>query len=186
MTYTVAPLPPAVADLPGLSSQARVAYVPGGYGDIGGAIAVGARVGGAEVAVSGRSVEEVRSFRGGCARPGTRRSLLHGRHTRPTHRSRGPDRVAHHSAPRTCYQLLRIQREERIAGRERRRFRESWHVNLKAACSAAGSGETPIARRLQARVPAGQVHVLSVAGAARHARPRFSGVLVARPAHSRC
>src|SRR5882762_4566196 len=59
----VASRPPETTDLAGLYGLAgRVAYVPGGYGGIGAAIARALASAGASVAVSGRQAEKAEAF----------------------------------------------------------------------------------------------------------------------------
>ena len=169
MTDTVAPLPPAVADLAGLFGlQGRVAYVPGGYGDIGGAIASALASAGAKVAVSGRSVEKAEAFAArlrdaghGAARDAI--GLAMDAHSTASIRA-AVDRVAQHfGALDLLVNCVGIQREERIADVSEAAFDEVVQVNLKAAMFLAqAAAKHQVAGVAAGRAPGRQVHVLSV------------------------
>jgi gluconate 5-dehydrogenase len=165
MTDTVAPLPPAVADLPGLFGlQGRVAYVPGGYGDIGGAIASALASAGAKVAVSGRSVEKAEAFAARLCEAGHEAiGVAMDAHSTDTIRA-AVDRVAQQfGALDLLVNCVGIQREERIADVSEAAFDEVVQVNLKAAMFLAQAvAKHQIAGVVAGRVPGRQVHVLSV------------------------
>ncbi len=142
----------------------RVAYIAGGYGDIGSAIAWGLAAAGAKVAVSGRSADRAESLAAQLRGAG--------------HDAMGLAMDAHHTADinaavdrivRDWGQLdllvncVGIQREERLADVSEAAFDEVVQVNLRAAMFLAQAAARHQVAGVQAgRAPGRQVHLLSV------------------------
>ena len=116
-------------DLFGL--QGRVAYVTGGYGDIGSAIARGLAMAGARVAISGRSAEKAQALAAalraeGCDAMGLAMDAHHAAEI-----ASSVDRVASHFGHLDLLiNCVGIQREERLAGVTEAAFDEVVQVNL--------------------------------------------------------
>lgn len=155
----------ASVDVPGLFGlSGRVAYLPGGYGGIGEAIAWALAAAGARVAVSGRSAEKAEAL-------ATRlRAAGHGAvglamdaHSTP-HIRAAVDQVAQHfGALDLLVNCIGIQREERLADVTEDAFDEVVQVNLKAAMFLSQAVARHQVAGVQAgRAPGRQVHVLSV------------------------
>jgi len=152
----------ALHDLFGL--QGRVAYVTGGYGDIGSAIARGLAMAGARVAISGRSAEKAQALAAalraeGCDALGLAMDAHHAAEI-----ANSVDHVASHFGHLDLLiNCVGIQREERLAGVTEAAFDEVVQVNLKAAMFLAQAAARHQVAAVQAGRAAGrQVHLLSV------------------------
>ena len=151
-----------LADLFGL--QGRVAYVPGGYGGIGEAIARALVGAGARVAVSGRSADKAESLAASLrAGGGDALGLAMDAHSVDSVRD-SVDAVARHfGALDLLVNCVGIQREERLAEVTEDAFDEVVQVNLKAAMFLAQAAALHQVRASESgRAPGRQVHVLSV------------------------
>ena len=139
-------------DLTGL-----IACVPGGYGDIGGAIAWGLALAGAKVAVAGRSTEKAEAFAAELRAAGHDAiGLTMDAHSVPDCQAAVDATARHFGRLDLLVNCIGIQREQRLAEVTEEAFDEVVQVNLKAAMFLAQA-----AARHQ---PAGgrQVHLLSV------------------------
>jgi gluconate 5-dehydrogenase len=165
----VASQPPARTDLEGLFGlRGRVAFVAGGYGDIGGAIARALFATGATVAVAGRHGDKADAF---AARlraerpdaPGDGFGLAMDAHATADIR-RAVDAVAQRcGALDLLVNCIGIQREQRLAEVSEETFDEIVQVNLKAAMFLAQAAALHQAAGVAAgRAPGRQIHVLSV------------------------
>ena len=142
----------------------RVAFVPGGYGGIGEAIAWGLVLAGARVAVAGRDAAKAEAL-AACLRTAGHDAfgLAMDAHSLPAIRA-AVDAVADHfGGLDVLVNCIGIQREERLADVTEAAFDEVVQVNLKAAMFLSQA----VARHQVAGVAAGrsgsrQVHVLSV------------------------
>jgi gluconate 5-dehydrogenase len=146
------------------SLTGRVAFVPGGYGGIGEAIAWGLALAGARVAVAGRSAAKAEAIAGALRDAG--------------HEAIGLGMDAHATASITAavdavaarlgaldllVNCVGIQREERLADVTEAAFDEVVQVNLKAAMFLAqAAARHQAAAAAAGRPPGRQVHVLSV------------------------
>jgi NAD(P)-dependent dehydrogenase (short-subunit alcohol dehydrogenase family) len=142
----------------------QVAYVPGGYGDIGTALAWALAAAGARVAIAGRDRAKAEALA----------SALRAR----GHDALGLSLDAHHVADiqRSVDEVVRhfghldllvncvgIQREERVPEVSEEAFDEVIQINLKAAMFLAQSAAAHQMVAVQAgRAPGRQVHLLSV------------------------
>lgn len=153
------------SDLPALFGLAgRVAYVPGGYGGIGAAIARALAAAGARVAVSGRSEAKAEALAAQLRADGHDAfGVAMDAHSTASIRN-SVDRVAaHFGALDLLINCVGIQREERLADVTEDAFDEVVQVNLKAAMFLAQAVAThQIAGVAAGRAPGRQVHVLSV------------------------
>ena len=150
---------PTLFGLPG-----RVAYVPGGYGGIGSAIAWALAAAGARVAVSGRSAAKAEALAAQLREAGHDAfGLAMDAHAVASIRS-SVDAVARHfGALDLLVNCIGIQREERLADVTEVAFDEVVQVNLKAAMFLAQAVAKHQIAGVNAGRPAGrQVHVLSV------------------------
>jgi len=165
MTDIVAPLPPATASLASLFGlRGRVAYVAGGYGDIGGAIASALAAAGAKVAVSGRDAGKAEAFAARLRDAGHDAfGIAMDAHSTDSIRA-AVDAVAERfGALDLLVNCVGIQREERLAEVSEAAFDEVVQVNLKAAMFLAqAAAKHQVAGAASGRVPGRQVHVLSV------------------------
>jgi NAD(P)-dependent dehydrogenase (short-subunit alcohol dehydrogenase family) len=151
-----------LADLFGL--QGRVAYVPGGYGGIGEAIARALVGAGARVAVSGRSADKAESLAASLrAQGGDALGLAMDAHSVDSVRD-SVDAVARHfGALDLLVNCIGIQREERLAEVSEDAFDEVVQVNLKAAMFLAQAAARHQVDAVAAgRAPGRQLHLLSV------------------------
>ena len=155
---------PAGHDLAGWFGRGQTAFVPGGYGEIGGAIAWGLARAGARVAVAGRSAAKAEAFAVGLRAAGhvafglamDARSVDSIRATCDT----AAERLGGLDILVNC---IGMQREEPIDHVTEAAFDEVVQVNLKAAMFLAQSAAAHQVRAAQAgRAPGRQVHVLSV------------------------
>ncbi len=152
----------ALAELFGL--QGRVAFVPGGYGDIGSAIARGLAAAGARVAVAGRSVVKAQAFAATLHRDGhDALGLAMDAHQTKDIAAAVDQVAAHFGQLDLLVNCVGIQREERLADVSETAFDEVVQVNLKAAMFLAQAAARHQVAAVQAgRAPGRQVHLLSV------------------------
>ncbi len=142
----------------------RVAFVPGGYGGIGDAIAWGLALAGAKVAVAGRSEGKAEALAGALRAAGHDAvGVALDAHATASIVAAVDAVAARFGALDILVNCIGIQREERLADVTEAAFDEVVQVNLKAAMflgqaaarhQAAGAGA--------GRRPGRQVHVLSV------------------------
>jgi NAD(P)-dependent dehydrogenase (short-subunit alcohol dehydrogenase family) len=142
----------------------RVAYLPGGYGDIGTAVAWGLARAGARVAVSGRDAGKARTLAASLQDAGHDALGLSMDAHRVDDIRRSVDEVVrrfgHLDLLVNC---VGIQREERLADVSEDAFDEVVQVNLKAAMFVAQACAVHQAAAAAAgRAPGRQVHLLSV------------------------
>ena len=161
---------------PAVRPSGRTAYIPGGYGGIGEAIAWGLALRGARVAVSGRSLRQGGGARGAAARG---RHDAHGvamdAHSVSEIRRSVDEVAAAFGGLDILVNCVGIQREQSPADVTEEAFDEVVQVNLKAGdVPRAGGGETP--DRGSGGAPAAGAPAVG-ARAARHARPRLLGLL---------
>jgi NAD(P)-dependent dehydrogenase (short-subunit alcohol dehydrogenase family) len=144
--------------------QGRVAFIPGGYGDIGGAIARGLAAAGARVAVAGRSAEKALAFAASLRSGGHDALGLAMDAHRTADVAAATDRVAQHFGHLDLLvNCIGIQREQRLAEVTEAAFDEVVQVNLKAAMFLAQAAARHQVAAVQAgRNPGRQVHLLSV------------------------
>jgi gluconate 5-dehydrogenase len=161
---TVAPHP-AGSQLQDLFSlQGRVAYVPGGYGDIGAAIARALAAAGARVAIAGRNASKAEAF-AATLRDAGHDALGVGTDAHSVGQiQQAVDQVARHfGALDILVNCVGIQREQKLAEVSEEAFDEVVQVNLKAAMFLAQAvARHQIAGVRSGRLPGRQVHVLSV------------------------
>jgi gluconate 5-dehydrogenase len=144
--------------------RGRVAFVPGGYGDIGTAIARGLALAGARVAVAGRSLDKAQAL------AATLRGDGHGALglAMDAHRvddiTRAVDAAAaHFGRLDLLVNCVGMQREQRLDAVSEEAFDELLQVNLKAAMFLAQATARHQVAAVQAgHVPGRQVHILSV------------------------
>lgn len=157
--------PPETTDLTGLYGlTGRVAYVPGGYGGIGAAIAHALASAGARVAISGRQGEKAEAFATTLRGEGHDAfGLAMDAHSTSDIRA-AVDRVAERfGALDILVNCVGIQREERLADVSENAFDEVVQVNLKSAMFLAQAvARHQVAGVNAGRAPGRQVHVLSV------------------------
>jgi gluconate 5-dehydrogenase len=142
----------------------RVAYLPGGYGDIGTALAWGLARGGARVAVSGRDAGKAQALAAALKAEGhdALGLAMDAHHVADIRRS--VDAVAAHFGHLDLLvNCVGMQREEPLATVSEDAFDEIVQVNLKAAMFLAQAAAVHQAAAVAAGRPAGrQVHILSV------------------------
>jgi len=151
--------PPAGADLGG-----RVAFVPGGYGGIGAAIARGLALAGARVAVAGRSAAKADTLAARLRDAGhDAAGIAMDAHDTGSIRT-AVDAVAERfGALDLLVNCIGIQREERLADVSEAAFDEVVQVNLKAAMFLGqAAARHQVAAVGAGRAPGRQVHLLSV------------------------
>lgn len=144
--------------------RGRVAYVPGGYGGIGEAVAWGLALAGARVAVSGRSADKAEALASRMRDAGLDAiGLAMDAHSVADIRA-SVDAVAERfGALDLLVNCVGIQREEKLGDVTEEAFDEVVQVNLKAAMFLAqASAKHQIAAVAAGRVPGRQVHMLSV------------------------
>jgi gluconate 5-dehydrogenase len=144
--------------------QGRVAYVAGGYGDIGRAVARGLAEAGALVAVSGRDAGKAQALAATLQADGhdALGLAMDAHHVADIQRS-VDDVAAHFGHLDLLVNCVGIQREERLAQVSEEAFDEVVQVNLKAAMFLAQAAARQQVAAVQAgRVPGRQVHMLSV------------------------
>ena len=165
MPDSTASVSPAATDLPGLFGlRGRVAFVPGGYGGIGEAIAWALAAAGARVAVAGRSAAKAEAFATQLRKAGHDAiGLAMDAHSTASIRAAVDAVAAHFGALDLLLNCIGIQREERLAEVTEDAFDEVVQVNLKAAMFLAQSvARHQVAGVGAGRAPGRQVHVLSV------------------------
>jgi gluconate 5-dehydrogenase len=144
--------------------RGRVAFVPGGYGDIGTAIARGLALAGARVAVAGRSLDKAQAL------AATLRGDGHGALglAMDAHRvddiTRAVDAAAaHFGRLDLLVNCVGMQREQRLDAVSEEAFDELLQVNLKAAMFLAqATARHQVAAVKAGHAPGRQVHILSV------------------------
>ena len=156
---------PQNTDLKGLFGLAgRVAFVPGGYGDVGAAIALALSAAGARVAVAGRSADKAQALAAQLReRGGEALGLTMDVHDTSSIRAAVAAVAGHFGALDILVNSVGIQREERLLAVSEAAFDEVVQINLKGAMFMAQA----VARHQVAGVEAGrppgrQLHVLSV------------------------
>jgi gluconate 5-dehydrogenase len=161
--------PTAPPDYPRLlagqaSLAGRTAFVPGGYGGIGAAIAWGLALAGARVAVAGRSEAKAEALAGALRAAGHDAiGVAMDAHSTDNIRA-AIDRVADRfGSIDLLVNCVGIQREERHAEVSEAAFDEVVQVNLKAAMFMSQAAARHQIAAIAAGRPAGrQVHLLSV------------------------
>jgi len=146
------------------SLAGRVAFVPGGYGDIGRAVAWQFARAGASVAVAGRHGDKAQAFASELQRAG-HAALGFALDVKDLAQIRaGTARVAEHfGALDILVNSVGMQREQRIDQVTEEAFDEIVQVNLRAAMFLAQAAARHQVAAVQAgRAPGRQVHVLSV------------------------
>lgn len=142
----------------------RVAYLPGGYGDIGTALAWGLARAGARVAVSGRDAAKAQALAATLQAAGhdALGLAMDAHHVADIRRS--VDAVAQHFGHLDLLvNCVGMQREQRLADVSEEAFDEIVQVNLKAAMFLAQAAAVHQTAAVAAgRAPGRQVHLLSV------------------------
>ena len=144
--------------------RGRVAFVPGGYGGIGEAIAWGLALGGARVAIAGRDAAKAEALAARLRGAGHDAfGLAMDAHSLPSIRAAVDAVAGRFGQLDLLINCVGIQREERLAEVTETAFDEVVQVNLKAAMFLSQA----VARHQVAGAEAGrrggrQVHVLSV------------------------
>jgi NAD(P)-dependent dehydrogenase (short-subunit alcohol dehydrogenase family) len=142
----------------------RVAFVPGGYGDIGSAVAWQLARAGAAVAVAGRSASKAEAFAAELAAAGHEAlGLALDVRDAGEIRARTDDVAARFGALDVLVNCVGMQREQRLADVTEQAFDEIVQVNLRAAMFLAqAAARHQIEAVAAGRAPGRQVHVLSV------------------------
>ena len=165
MTDSTAARPDYAARLAGQASlQDKVAFVPGGYGGIGEAIAWGLALAGARVAVAGRSAAKAEALAEALRAAGHEAvGVAMDAHSVPSIRA-ATDRVAgRFDRLDLLVNCIGIQREQRLADVSEEAFDEVVQVNLKAAMVLSqAAARHQVAGALAGRAGGRQVHLLSV------------------------
>jgi len=146
------------------SLAGRVAFVPGGYGDIGRAVAWQLARAGASVAVAGRDAGKAEALAAQLTQAG-HAALGLALDVKDAARIRAvTERVAlHFGALDLLVNCVGMQREQRLADVTEAAFDEIVQVNLRAAMFLAqAAAQWQIAAVQAGRAPGRQVHVLSV------------------------
>lgn len=149
---------------PPFSLAGRVAFVPGGYGDIGRAVAWQLARAGARVAVAGRDAAKAEALAAALKAAGHEALGLR-LDVRDTAQiqARTEDVAEHLGALDLLVNCVGMQQEQRLADVTEAVFDEIVQVNLRAAMFLAQSAARVQVAGVQAGRPAGrQVHVLSV------------------------
>ena len=159
--------------------MSRIAFVPGGYGGIGSAIARGLALAGAKVAVAGRSADKAEAFAATLRADGHDAiGLAMDAHGVADIRSAVQRVRQHFGHLDLLVNCVGIQREQRLAEVSEQAFDEVVQVNLKAAMFLAQAAAEAQVAAITAGRAAGAAGALVVgAGPARHARPRLLGLL---------
>jgi NAD(P)-dependent dehydrogenase (short-subunit alcohol dehydrogenase family) len=157
-------MPPAGTDHTLAPLAGQVAFVPGGYGDIGTAVAWGLAAAGARVAIAGRDPAKAEALAAALRARGHEALglAMDAHHVADIQRS--VDAVARHFGHLDLLvNCVGIQREERLSEVSEAAFDEVIQVNLKAAMFLAQSAAMHQTAAVQAgRAPGRQVHLLSV------------------------
>ena len=142
----------------------RVAYLPGGYGDIGAALAWGLARAGAKVAISGRDLARAQALAAALRTAGYEALGLAMDAHEVTDIRRSVDEVAQHFGQLDLLiNCVGIQREERLGEVSEEAFDEVVQINLKAAMFLAQAAAAhQIAAVAAGRAPGRQLHLLSV------------------------
>jgi len=148
----------------GFDLGGRVAFVPGGYGGIGEAIAWGLAMAGARVAVAGRSAAKAEALAARLQDAGYEAiGVTMDAHATASIRAAVDAVVARFGALDLLVNCIGIQREERLTDVTEAAFDEVVQVNLKAAMFLAQSAARhQVAAVAAGRAPGRQVHLLSV------------------------
>jgi gluconate 5-dehydrogenase len=141
-----------------------VAYLPGGYGDIGTALAWGLARAGARVAVSGRDAAKAEALATALRLAGHEALGLAMDAHEVTSIRRSVDTVARHFGRlNLLINCVGIQREQRLAEVSEDAFDEVLQVNLKASMFLAQAAAVhQVAAVADGHPPGRQVHLLSV------------------------
>ena len=144
--------------------RGRVAYVPGGYGGIGEAVAWGLAMAGARVAVSGRDAAKAEAGAAALREAGFDAfGLAMDAHSVAEIRASVDAVAAHFGALDVLVNCVGIQREQRLEEVTEVAFDEVIEVNLKAAMFLAqASAAHQLAAVRSGRAAGRQVHLLSV------------------------
>jgi len=144
--------------------RGRTAFVPGGYGGIGEAIAWGLAMAGARVAVAGRNAAKAEALAAALQGAGhDAHGLAMDAHATDSIRVAVDAAAARFGALDLLVNCIGIQREERLADVSEAAFDEVVQVNLKAAMFLAqAAARHQVAAVAAGRAPGRQVHVLSV------------------------
>ena len=141
--------------------EGRVAYVPGGYGGIGEAIARALAAAGARVAVSGRNLGKARALAASLGEGAL--GLEMDAHAVSSVRASVDAVAGHFGALDLLVNCVGIQREERLAEVSEEAFDEVVQVNLKAAMFLSqAAARHQVAAVAAGRAPGRQLHLLSV------------------------
>lgn len=148
------------AELAGLFDlTGKIAFVPGGYGGIGEAIAWGLAMRGAEVVIAGRSLEKARAVAEAIAQRGhAARAVAIDAHDVASIRQATTE-AAREGRLDILVNCIGIQREEKLADVTEEAFDEVVQVNLKAAMFLA---QAVAGMQVAAGVGGKQVQLLSV------------------------
>jgi NAD(P)-dependent dehydrogenase (short-subunit alcohol dehydrogenase family) len=146
------------------SLAGRTAFVPGGYGGIGAAIAWGLALAGARVAVAGRSDAKADALAASlCAAGHDAIGVAMDAHSTDSLRAAIDGVAGHFGSLDLLVNCVGIQREERHAEVSEAAFDEVVQVNLKAAMFMSQSAARhQVATVAAGRPPGRQVHLLSV------------------------
>ncbi len=147
-----------------LDLEGRCAYVPGGYGDIGTAIAWALARAGARVAISGRSLDKAEALASALREAGHDALGLAMDAHQVADIQRSVDAVAQGFGQLDLLvNCVGIQREERLLDVSEEAFDEVVQVNLKATLFLAqAAARHQVAAVHAGRPPGRQVHILSV------------------------
>lgn len=142
----------------------RVAFVPGGYGGIGEAIAWGLALAGARVAIAGRSDEKAQAFAATLRAAGHEAfGVKMDAHVVASIRTAADAVARHFGGLDLLVNCVGIQREERLAEVTEAAFDEVVQVNFKAAMFLSqAAARHQVAGASAGRLGGRQVHVLSV------------------------
>jgi NAD(P)-dependent dehydrogenase (short-subunit alcohol dehydrogenase family) len=140
--------------------EGKVAYVPGGYGGIGEAIAWGLALAGAKVAVSGRDLARAEAFAAELRSAGHEAlGLAMDAHSVPQMQASVDAVAAHFGAFDILANCVGMQREEALLEVTEEAFDEVLQVNLKAAMFLA---QAAARQQIAGGRGGAQVHLLSV------------------------
>ena len=144
--------------------RGRAAFVPGGYGGIGEAIAWGLALAGARVAVAGRSAAKAEALAARVRAAGHDAvGIATDAHATDSIRAAVDAVAGRFGALDLLVNCIGIQREERLADVSEAAFDEVVQVNLKAAMFLAQAAARHQVGAVGAgRAPGRQVHILSV------------------------
>lgn len=154
-----------MTDAPVLKTlSGQVAFVPGGYGDIGAAVARGLAEAGARVAIAGRDAVKAEALAASLRASGHEALGLAMDAHHVADIQRAVDQVAKHFGHLDLLvNCVGIQREERIEDVTEDAFDEVIQINLKAAMFLAQAAAVLQRAGVEAgRPPGRQVHLLSV------------------------